>query len=240
MTDTALDGYARYAVYFAPPEGDALSETGAAWLGWDAAAGEERAAPVGVSEALRAARPELTRRARRYGFHATLKAPFRLAGGVDGAALDAALRDFAAATPPAEGPGLAVRHGDGMGFVALRPSAPAPEIDALAGRCVTGLDGMRAALTDDELAEKRRGGLDPVAEANLRDWGYPYVLERFRFHMTLTGPVSDEAAARIVPELEALFAPALTRALRIGEIALFGDPGAGAPFRLLRRYALTG
>ena len=32
----------RHAIYFAPPEGDPLAAFGAAWLGWDPAAGLDR------------------------------------------------------------------------------------------------------------------------------------------------------------------------------------------------------
>jgi hypothetical protein len=135
-------------------------------------------------------------------------------------------------------PALALK-GD-LGFVALQPSDAAPEIDALAAACVTELDLMRAPLTGAEIAKRRRGGLDTQEEQHLRNWGYPYVLDRFRFHMTLSTGVSRLEARQICAVLEPLFEPHLDSPFRIGEIALFGDPGGGEPFRIVGRYPLGG
>jgi putative phosphonate metabolism protein len=234
MTD--MRHYARYAVYWAPPAGSKLAAAGAAWLGIDPETGAE-AAPMEI-EGLPATRRALTREARRYGFHATLKAPFRLAEGASVEVLDYAVSALAARHPPVEGPGLMVT--DDMGFVCLRPSGPAPAVDALAATCVTDLDLLRAPLTAAELAKRRRGGLDMVEDGLLRSWGYPYVLERFKFHLTLTIGLSRMELRDAVPALEDAFSPALERRLRIDEIALFGDPGDNGPFRLLRRYPLQG
>jgi putative phosphonate metabolism protein len=241
MVVDSLEGYERYAVYYAPPAGSAMEAAGAAWFGWNPETGEE-VDPPELPAPLLEARPELVRHARRYGFHATLKAPFRLADRFTPEELDAALARLAESTPPAEGPALTAVHakGDEMGFVAMMTDGPAPEIDALAERCVTQLDLLRAPLTAAEMTRRRRAGLDTKEDANLRNWGYPYVLERFRFHMTLTVRVSRAEAEAIVPELDELFAPTLEWPFMIRELALFGDPGEGRPFRVLRRYPLTG
>ena len=236
MNRPELNGYARYAVYFAPPRASELSLRGAAWLGWDAEAGA--APPADGPDALMAEREALTLKPRRYGLHATLKAPFRLAAGVTPAEADAAVAALAAARAPAEGPGLTVDHG--LGFVALVPSGPAPEIDALAAACVTELDALRAPPTDAASARRREAGLDPQAERHLAAWGYPHVLDRFRFHITLSAGLAPARAGPAAEALAAFFAPALEPRLRIAEIALFGDPGGGAPFRLLRRHPLGG
>ncbi len=230
-----LEGYARYAVYWAPEQGSGLWEAGSAWLGWDAAAARPVARPGGVLPDGHDA-GAITADPRRYGFHATLKPPFRLAEGVAPGALDAALAALAARTAPAEGPPLAVDAG--LGFVALRPSGPAPAVDALAAACVTGLDGLRAPLDAAELARRRAAGLSAAQEANLLRWGYPYVLDEFRFHLTLTGRLSDPEPVRAA--LARHFAPHLGARLAIGRLCLFGDPGGGQPFRLLRAHALTG
>lgn len=234
MTD--MRHYARYAVYWAPPAGSKLAAVGAAWLGIDPDTGAE-VAPMEL-EGLPASRRALTREARRYGFHATLKAPFRLAEGTSVEVLDFAVAALAARHAPAEGPGLMVT--DDMGFVCLQPSGPAPAVNALAAACVTELDLLRAPLTATELAKRRRAGLDMVEDGLLRSWGYPYVLERFKFHVTLTISLSRMELRDALPVLEDAFAPALEPRLRIEEIAVFGDPGDGAPFRLLKRYPLGG
>jgi putative phosphonate metabolism protein len=234
--DDLPGGCERFAVYWAPPAGDPLARLGAAWLGRDPETGAEPA-PLELG-ALPMPREALVREPRRYGLHATLKAPFRLAGGVDPALLGEAVAALAGRLAPVEAPALRVETEDG--FVSLRPSGPAPALDALAAACVTELDLLRAPLSAPELARRRRIGLDPVEEAHLRRWGYPWVLDRFRFHVTLTGPLPAAEARRLAPLLGYAFAEALAAPLRVAEMAVFGDPGGGAPFRLLRRYPLGG
>jgi len=231
-----LNDYARYAIYYAPPAGSALAFAGAAWLGHDPAHGAP-GARLEVDD-LPAPRAELVRRAARYGFHGTLKAPFRLNEGMDVSALDEAIAALAAAHAPVAAPGLAVT-GD-LGFVALRPSGPCPALDALAAACVTGLDLLREPMTATELAEKRRGGLEQREDENLRAWGYPYVLDCFQFHITLTGPLPRADAEQARRALARALRGALAARCEVSDICLFGDPGDGAPFRLLRRYPLTG
>ncbi|MGF1501138.1 MAG: DUF1045 domain-containing protein [Paracoccaceae bacterium] len=229
----ALEGYARYAVYWAPEAGSALWQAGSAWLGWDAETGQVPTRPaVALPGGLEA--DALTRRPRRYGFHGTLKPPFRLAEGCDVGELDAALRRLGARQPATALPSLVLDAA--LGFVALRPEAPSPALAGLAGAAVTELDAFRAPLTEAEIARRRTRPLDPVEETNLSRWGYPHVLDRFRFHLTLTGPVGAEGDA-VAAALRPLFAPHLDgQPLR--EIALYGDPGVGAPFRLIHRYPL--
>ncbi|MEO1773716.1 MAG: DUF1045 domain-containing protein [Pseudomonadota bacterium] len=224
-----LEGFARYALFWAPRPGEPLARAGAAWLGWDPATGEAAAA--------RADDPRI-KAPRRYGLHATLKAPFRLAPGAEVAALDKALQTFAAARAPAVGPGLMLD--DGLGFMALRPMAASPAIDALAGDCVTVFDHFRAPLTEEDRRRRGADRLSPRERALLEAHGYPYILDRFRFHITLTGRLKAGEAAETALELNDRFGGFLTPAFRIDAIALFGDPGSGAGFRLLRHYALTG
>lgn len=240
MTETA--DFQRYALYYAPPSGSGLARLGAAWLGIDPETGAECTPEPDFEPAVLRALPlpheTLVRKARVYGFHATLKAPFRLAEDIDRPTFEEAIAAFAARTAPVVAPRLALR-GD-MGFVALRPSAPCPALDALAAACVTKFDVMRAPLTAAEIARRRRGGLDTLEDRYLREWGYPYVLERFRFHMTLSSALSRAEAHQVAEALYPIFEPHLDSPFRIDEVCLFGDPGEGHPFRLLRRYPLTG
>jgi putative phosphonate metabolism protein len=236
MSD-AIEGYKRYAIYYAPPEGSALGRLGAAWLGYDAATGLDVGFPHDAPN-LPAPRETLVRETARYGFHATLKAPFTLVEGISAADLDEALRAVVATQPPIVAPMLRVA-GD-LGFACLRPSRPSPELDALAAACVTGLDLLRAPLTPAELAHRRRAGLDTTEDANLRNWGYPYVLSLFRFHMSLTGRLPRLEVNEAAAALGRLFAPVLEPQFGIDDICLFGDPGEGGRFRLLRRYRLAG
>jgi hypothetical protein len=221
-----IESYARYAIYWAPPAGSALGAAGARWLGWDA---EARVASVPLGGAL-VARP------RRYGFHATLKAPFRLSPGASATDLDVALAALAGRSRPATGPALTLDTDHGVAL--LRPEAPCPEIDALAAACVTGLDAFRAPPTEDDLARRRAEGIDATGEALLARWGYPHVLERFRFHVTLSGPLADAEVPGLAELAERHVVPHLDQLCRIDEVSLFGDPGDGAPLELIRRHRL--
>ena len=94
----------RYAIYYTPPEQSELAKKAAAWLGRDAFTGE-KSAPVASGPLSAGEVAYHTASARRYGFHATLKAPFRLAPGESEQGLAAAIDAFAAsATPPRCGP----------------------------------------------------------------------------------------------------------------------------------------
>ena len=232
----------RYAVYFVPGPDTALWQAGCRWLGrnpdgtvGDAPLPPPQATAAGISREDWAA---ATAEPRRYGFHATLKPPFHLAEGCDVADLDMALARFAAGRKASQGPVLSVaRLG---GFLALCPRGPAGGLDTLAGDCLRAFEPFRRLPDAETLARRRAKGLSPRQEVLLEAWGYPFVLEEFRFHMTLTDHLSDDAAARFRSVLEGLFADALTSPLAVGGIALFREPAPGAPFETVRRYLFTG
>ncbi|MEL7299255.1 MAG: DUF1045 domain-containing protein [Pseudomonadota bacterium] len=219
----------RYALYYTCPEG-LLADMAAAWLGWDAANREERPHPeLGLNAA------EITERPRKYGFHATLKAPFRLAVGASAASLSEALIAFAQTQEPVTLEGLRVAT---LGsFVALVPEMRSDALDDLAASCVTQFDSFRAPLTADELERRKRTRLTASQEALLGRWGYPYVLEEFRFHMTLTGPLpGPEPVAAI---LRAHFAAALPSPFVIDAVSLCGEREDGR-FEVIERVPLKG
>lgn len=229
MTD--IEGFARYAIYYAPEAGSPLWRFGSAWLGWDAETGEVPPRPDVADlpgDAL-----DLTTSPRRYGFHGTLKPPFALAEGTDAAGLLAAATKMAAGIAPFEAPPLGL-HASGR-FASLRLSAPSPDMAALAMTCVEALDAFRAPPSEAELARRRLNPLSPEHEAMLARWGYPYVGEGFRFHLTLSSALAPEDLAATAAALAPHVAPFCAAPLPVGGVALFGDPGDGAPFRLLRR-----
>ena len=226
-----VNGSMRVALYWAPPAddppaGDRLWALGSAWLGRDAETGLAVAQPDMPGLAALTASP------RRYGFHATLKAPIALAGTFEEFLADA--RALARKLNAATLPPLAVRKlGD---FAALCPTGEIPELAALAAAVVTGLDHHRLAEAP-EMAARRARGLTPAQEAHLARWGYPYVLEQWRFHMTL----SDNGAATpaLLGAAERYFGPALHKERRVCELAVFVQSAAGAPFHLAERIPLA-
>jgi len=227
---------ARYAIYWAPAGDTALTRIGAPWLGRDATTDRALARPrlAGFDDAMLTA---LTADPRRYGLHATLKPPFRLAAAASVTALEAELADFAAATEPVT---LSSIHVTRIGnFLALVPTGPAPSVTALANACVKHFDRYRAPASDDELVRRNAAGLTAAQRTNLNRWGYPYVMDEFRFHVTLTGSLDQSVADRLLPALSQLFADAIAETVVIHDIALFVQHGPGGTFRLVRRFTLA-
>jgi len=227
----------RYAIYFAPCRSHPLWNAGCRLLGRDPETGEDLPQPV-----LAGLAPErlsaITAEPRRYGWHATLKPPFALAPGTDRPALEKALDAFAASRQAFAMPPLMVASLSG--FLALLPACPSPALDALAADCVRRFDRFRSPPAPEELARRRSRPLDPVEERNLALWGYPYVMDRFRFHMTLTARLEADERHTVGALLARHLADALAVPLVADAIALFGEPAPGAPFALLRRFPLAG
>ena len=227
-----MTAYRRYGLYVVP-EG-AFYRMGAAWLGWDSVSGQPVPQPgLGVLP-----RPvaEITATPRKYGFHGTIKPPFRLADGMTAAALCDATAALCAGLAPVEVPALALRRLGG--FVAVVPAEPSEALAHLAAEAVQGLDAFRAPPTEAELAKRRKAGLSDRQEALLAQWGYPYVLDEFRFHLTLTGKLGAEAGP-MADRLRAHFAPVLPQPFRVDSLCLMGEDADGL-FHVLHRYTLSG
>ncbi|MBP7241968.1 DUF1045 domain-containing protein [Amaricoccus sp.] len=225
----------RFAVYYAPRAESAIARFGTAWLGWDAERGAEIEDPE--IPGLPAPRSELIAMPARYGFHATLKAPFRLAPGATPDALDAALAELAAGLAPFLVP---VQMADLGGAAAIVARGPVPEVDRLAGLCVRRLDPFRAPLTPAEMARRDPARLTERQRRSLAAWGYPYVLDDFRFHLSLTGPLPAGVGAAVVAALAAAAAPALAAPMPVEDLCLFGEAASDRRFRLLARHPLRG
>jgi putative phosphonate metabolism protein len=228
---TGIEDYRRYAIY-AVPEG-ALYDRTAAWLGWDSLGGRE--IPPQKVPGLLGPADAMTGTPRRYGIHGTIKPPFRLAVGHDAEALRAAFAAFCATRAPVTLSGLAVRRLGG--FVALLPETRVPALDDLAAATVAALDDFRAPPQEAELARRRKSGLTDRQEALLTRWGYPYVMEEFRFHMTLTGRLPAAEADRAVAALAEHLAPVLPRPWPLDSLCLLGEAQDGR-FHVLCRCRL--
>lgn len=226
---------ARYAIYLAPEPDTLVWRFGTSWLGRDPETGPCAVARLGLAAAYHA---KITATPARYGFHGTLKPPFRLAEDASCEELVAALERFAAGYPSFEAPSLVLGELDG--FLALVPAGPAPALGELAAACVTGFDGFRAPLTQADIARRNPDRLTSAQRKNLTNWGYPHVLDDFRYHMTLTGRLDEAEIARVRPLLEAASDPLRGLRLQVGSVALYHEPAPGADFRLVRRFPLSG
>jgi len=229
----------RYAFYFAPAPSTAWDQAGSHWLGRCAA--RALALPQPDIAGVPAERfASLTAAPRRYGWHGTLKAPFALAPGVTPEALMAALREVCQALGPFVMPRLSVRRLDD--FLALVPADEGREsraIEQVAGTLVTGLHALAAPLSPDELERRRAAGLTAEEDALLLRWGYPFVLQRFRFHLSLTGTLrgADAATVQAIEAAARACFDGLPRCV-FDAVAVFAEPARGKDFVLVERVAL--
>lgn len=219
----------RVALYYAPEDSEPLARICRDWLG---------DGPFGIGGISDAERLLATASPRRYGFHATLKAPFRLASDHDVEELRGTLNAFAARVPATDCPPLALRPLDG--FLALVPTGPATAVNRLASEVVRHFEPFRAPMTAAEREKRLSADLSPRQQANLDRWGYPYVMEEFRFHMTLTDRLSEDQRRRFQAALAPVVAPGLVAPLRIDRIWLFVETEPGAPLEKRESWPLSG
>jgi putative phosphonate metabolism protein len=231
-----MTSFPRYAIYFAAGRDSALSRFGAELLGYDAYTGEELPFPA---DAWRLAPDwrDITADPRKYGFHGTLKAPMALAPDRTEAELLAACAAFAGETRTI--PVIRPIVDAISGFIAVIPAEPVDALQELAADCVRAFDGFRAALTAEDRARRRPEKLRERQRDYLNRWGYPYVKEEFRFHMTLTGRLDAERRGPILEMLRARFAVLGLETLVVDRIALFKQDDAGARFRIVGEWALV-
>lgn len=226
----------RYALYYAPEQNSLPAELGARLLGRNAWTGTilEQPELPGIDPVRLA---ELTEEPRHYGLHATLKPPFFLAEGISENDLERAVLRLAASHTSFTLPRLEIRS---IGrFLALALIADSPALENLARHCVMDLDGLRRPSTDSDLARRRSKGLTEKQDQLLLRYGYPYVLEEFRFHLTLTGSMERVAERELLRErLHDFLSPALTQPLTLRELCIFRQPTLTEPFTVWRKVDL--
>ncbi|MCZ7497812.1 DUF1045 domain-containing protein [Agrobacterium rhizogenes] len=219
----------RYAIHFTPSPNDPLTQAAAAWLGRDAYSGQAVEPPgmidLGMQEiSYHTALP------RRYGFHGTIKAPFRLAEGHSEAALLRDLMYFSGRQEPFTLPQLVVARQENV--FSLVPERPCEALHFFAARVVQEFDRYRAPLSDAEIERADPDRLSASQLTNLHRWGSPHVMDEFRFQMSLTGGVEASSSQRIERAVRKVFEPLLTRSLQFSSLALFIEDEPGAPFRV--------
>jgi hypothetical protein len=214
----------RYAIYFCPAVDTALGRLGRDWLA------THTIELPGMSAERRDA---LLADVRRYGWHATIRAPFSLAENVTYDDLHQAVAALAKTLTPFALPLQINRLAD---FLALRPSGDCAKLHALAATCVEALMPLCAPLSDEAL-QRRSAGLDVDELALLQRYGYPYVLDRYRFHLTLSAPAAAHEEHAMCKWLEPRVAELpLTQ---IDALSICREAKPGAPFELLERIPLN-
>lgn len=225
----------RFAIYFAPPAASPLWLKAAEWLGRDALSGERFA---GDAAGLPRKRLEqITGSARRYGFHATMKAPMALARGTTSTELEEALAEFVARRQSVGLGRLELRLLDG--FLALVPVRQSEGLTAFAAECVTRFERFRRPLSASERQRREQGRLSPRQLDLLDRYGYPYVMEQFLFHMTLTDRLEAADRDPVMHAAADWFSPLLGQELLLDRLALFCEAEPGAPFMRMADFLLS-
>jgi putative phosphonate metabolism protein len=225
----------RFAIYYAPPAASVLWQRAAHWLGRDPATGtvSNDGIPGISAETLTALTPSATR----YGFHATLKAPMALAEGASRRELEAAMRDFGMRHGAVAIGKLELKLIDG--FLALTPVVQSAELTDFAGRLVAELDHLRAPMSPEDRAKRLKSKLTPYQIELMDKYGYPYVMDQFQFHMTLTDRMTETQRGPVVEAARNWFAPILGDEVMLDRISLFHEAEAGAPFSRLADFPLS-
>lgn len=220
----------RHAVYYSPAFGTLLHQLGTSWLGRDAVRDEEVRQPAveGISG--------VTAEPARYGLHATLTAPFNLNAGARRVELGDAVALLAAQMDGVFIPKLELRNMDG--FLALVPEPPVSELAELAEMCVRAIDAYRAPPDDAELARRSSAGLSANQKRFLLRWGYPYVFDEFRFHITLTRKLGDKEQNKFMAAANEHFAPVIGQALEVDALTVFAEARVSKKFVVEERFPL--
>jgi hypothetical protein len=221
----------RYALYFVPPADSALYRFGSSILGYDCYTGRMLTHPDELERDARAWR-SMVNGPRRYGFHATLKAPFHLSSACTEMQLIGALQSFAASghVIPVIAPVIRMLSG----FAAILSQQPEPSLDALAANCTKAFDSFRAPISLQERARRIAAGLNRAQVENLDRWGYPFVFADFRFHMTLTGRIAPDTRESAVALLRRSFERLCGYgAIPVDRLALLKQESSDTAFRIL-------
>lgn len=227
--------YKRYAIYYVPEQSDALLQLADDWFGRSTLTGKPTKRPniPGLSSKKI---QSITKTAARYGFHGTLKAPFRLARSATERKFLEAVAALASDLDAARAIKMSLDYSSG--FIAIRPSEEDHALRGIGDLCVIALDIFRAPVNTLERMARIQPKLSQEEAQFLLLWGYPYIFNRFRFHMTLTDPILSREKNKIYTILKDYFETALSAPLNIESICVCGDPGNGQSFDVLQRFSL--
>lgn len=223
------DRHPRYAIYYAPEPGSPLDSFGRSWFGPDAAG-----PPKGTGKLSAARIAELSESSRRYGFHGTLKPPFALNPVTSLESLLQAARVFARTLSPVEIPPLELAI---IGkFIALTPTTQSAALEKLAAACVRAFEAFRVPLTDDQMVSYKLNRLTVHQEQMLEHWGYPYVMEEFRFHISVTDRIDNDAERKeVMKALDKFAAPVLGKPIMVRDLVVFGQQDIDQPMIAIER-----
>ncbi|WP_425090781.1 DUF1045 domain-containing protein [Tropicimonas sp. S265A] len=228
--------YARFSICITPDPDSDLARLGKHWLGWDIDQAVEL--PFLKVDNLKVSALSLTARVRRFGFHALLAPPFRLANGHSPLDLHHTAQALAAHLEALEFPGLYLSAEDDQ--LALRPMGDLAPLHRLQHIADQVFDEYRAPPPPDAAPQPRRRSelsaqqMQVVIGESLD----PTKSER-PFEFVLTEPRPRAEVTQLRQKLLPILSPNLPRPFHVQSITLCGEDQSGW-FRVIQRYPLTG
>jgi len=229
-----IQEFSRFAIYYLPSESNLLSNFASSWFGWNPHLGMEVSYPVWKNLNFNIA--ELTSEPGKYGLHGTLKPPFPLAKQENFEELRVAILKLSRSIKKFKIPSITLRVIDG--FIAIVPTIRNERIDYLAEKCVKELDDFRGPESLENIKKRRSVGLSERQENHLRRWGYPYVLDDFNFHLTMTEKLRPEVSERVFLVLASKLESVLMAPLLVDKIFLCGESVENGKFKVIEKFSL--
>lgn len=228
-----MTSYNRVAIFYAPASKSSLANFGSEWLGWDVENATEVKHPDIPSLPLPISDMVVT--PQKYGFHGTLKAPFKLNTTKSEDDLRAALHSFTQQTPKFTIGQMAVAQLDN--FVAIIQQSQSTNLHNFAATIVEHFEEFRKPLSENDVAKRRKANLTQRQDELMLQWGYPFVFEEFKFHLTLTGKLNESDAEATKNILARHLSGILNKPLQIVDICLYGEREDGR-FEIIERFPL--
>ena len=172
----------------------------------------------------------------KYGFHATLKAPFRLKRNVKTKNFYDVISHIAAQHSRFKIKGLKIVYS--KKFTLITSRKPNKLLINLENDLVKHLDTFRAELNKTEIKKRIPDSLTFKQNKYLKEWGYPFVLDQYKFHMTLMNQNNNKLSNKQKLELEKLIYKISNNLLEFNEISLLGENKNGY-FEEIKRFKLN-
>jgi len=225
----------RFAIYYLLPPEHQLHTLASHWLGYDIHQGKIIPQAELLPEYLRLHQNQVGA-ALLYGFHGTLKAPFRLAKHYDVSQLIQELDQFVDEYKAFHCSDLRLTS---LGhFLALSPEKTCSAMNRLADDCVKHFDPFRAPLSEQEYQKRKPHQLNLRQRELLGQWGYPYVLGEYRFHMTLSAQLEQKKQDELQSALQDYLAPALKNDFHVDRLYLCCQSAQGKNFEVISEHFL--
>ena len=212
--------YKRYAIYYAPIENPELDLFGKCWLGWDPYKGEETTKSDLSKLPSFKKFSSLVLTPKQYGFHGTIKAPFKLKNEYTYNDLENKVREISKQIHSFYFDQLIIKK---LGnFIGLIPTNNL-KVNAVSNKFVEELDYLRDELSENEIKKRKPHKLTSNQKQMLFKWGYPYVFDEFKFHLTLTSKLNVVEIDDVLRSLQNILKQVNLNKISFNNICIFGQ-----------------